>query len=481
MKVLFKILLSMSLLGGVSSTFAAEIPTMTFATGFDSSSMLHRRFQVLYSDAFKRLGMEFKLINLPKDEALFKANLGIVDGDSSRVLELEHNPDYPNLIRVDVMIHRSFQVAFATNRRLKLANWEDIKTQNLTIAYPRGQIYTMTRLKEFQLPPSRILMGQSCEELLEWLHTGRVDLYLDNLANCWDSRQLDRFRSTQVLSVLGEDLVFPYLHKKHRNLAPRLAAALRASLADPSVHAQLAALEREAIERRGPLVEIQLYTPYDFEPFVQDRALQQGLIYDFQRYLNAMGDGLYYFSLQTTPRIPVKRLLKIRQSAIVPFVSQTWFNDESGQIFDWTVPLSPDETVIVSSRLNPINSLENSELKGKTLCGTIGLRRNDQLQKMIQDGFIKLTLTPTVGHCLTMLAHRRADFFVTGFMLVDYFLKQMALEQELHVSAPIRSFNRHILVTPKGTELLTWLNHKIEIMHKSETWQKILKTYHDVE
>jgi ABC-type amino acid transport substrate-binding protein len=475
MNILSSILLAVSLSWAVAQPIYAR-ETITFATGFESGTSLYRRFQLLYTDAFKRLGLDFKLISLPKDQALFSANMGRVDGDTSRILELEGHAEYTQLLRIDVITSRSHQVAFATNRRLKVHNWEDIKAQNLSVAYPRGHIYSILRVK--QLPAAKVHIVENCEQSMKLLQSGRVDLYIDNLDNCAELRRSTGFRSVQVAAILDENLSYPYIHKKHQKLIPKLTEALKASLADPVIHAQLTQLEQESIKAGGAITEVQLYTPYDFEPFVVNRAAHKGLIYDFQRHLNALGDGVYYFNVQTVPRIPSERLRKTPGIAIVPFVAPIWFNDEASQQFDWTLPLHEDQNVIVSSKSKPMDSLDPDRIKGKTICGSTGLMRDSAMQKLIDDEVIKQTLTQNTHQCLLMVAHQRADFYVSGRMLVDYFLQEPDLAQQLHISpTPIHHFARRILISPKGMDLLNWLNNRIEGMNKSKVWQSVMKSY----
>jgi hypothetical protein len=472
------LILSLSLWGRNQAVYAAGPQTITFVTGFNQESRLFRRFQILYGDAFRRLGMTFKLVSLPKDEALHQLNNGAFDGDTSRIIELEKDSDYANLIRIDVVVSRSHQAAFTVNRRLKIHNWNDLKAQKLTIAYPRGQVYGRTRVKTFKFPPGKVLTGEHCEQLLEWLLSGRVAVYLDSLENCSAWRRSKRYQSIQVAAVLDEDIHYPYLHKNHRELAPRLSTALKEALADPDIHAQLARLD-QLQSQATPIKEVQIFTPYDVEPFVIDRVTQEGIIYDFQRQLNAYGDGLYRFNVQAIARVPAERLLKMQSMAIVPYVAPAWFQDDKETNFDWTQSLLKDENVIVSSRTKPTDTLNPALIRGKTLCGSSGLKRLPEVEKLLETGILKLTESPNISHCLMMVANSRADLYISGHMLLNYFLHKPEFADQLHISPyPVDKFSRRILITPKGTELLSWLNERISGMNRSESWKKVLKAYH---
>jgi ABC-type amino acid transport substrate-binding protein len=476
---LLKMAIGVLLVAWMHPLAASDPPSVTFVTGYGQNTLLFRRFQLLYSDAFQRLGIHFKLISLPKDQALTSANLGIFDGDTSRVPELEGHADYVKLIRVDVIVNRSHHVAFTRNPRLRILNWDDIKAQNLRIAYPQGQFYASQQVKALQIPAAKVMTSPSCEELLKWVDSGRVDVYIDNLGNCWDTRHSGRYKTIRVAAILGEDINYPYVHNKHKGLVPRFTEALKASLDNPEVHAKLDHLEKESKAHQGAAIKVQLYTPYDFEPFILDRATEQGLIYDLQRYLNDFADGAYQFEVQSVPRIPVERLEKMRELAIVPFVAPSWLSDDKETLFDWTAPLLEDETLIVSPRKLALDSLQPEKLRGKTLCGSSTLRRDPSLQKILNEGLVKQTLVPDTAHCLQMLMYGRADFHVSGRMLLAYFMHKPELATQLYMSrSPIRHFSRRILITPKETQLLSWLNQKIEAFGKSSSWMNVLKAYH---
>jgi ABC-type amino acid transport substrate-binding protein len=101
------------------------------------------------------------------------------------------------------------------------------------------------------------------------------------------------------------------------------------------------------------------------------------------------------------------------------------------------------------------------------------------VQKLVSDGTVKQTLVPNTSHCLQMLVRGRADFYVSGRMLVAYFMQKPELATHLHMSSSIiRRFARRILITPKESELLGWLNQKIETLGKSQSWQNVMKSYY---
>ncbi|HYX32940.1 MAG TPA: transporter substrate-binding domain-containing protein [Oligoflexus sp.] len=224
---------------------------------------------------------------------------------------------------------------------------------------------------------------------------------------------------------------------------------------------------------------VELFTPYDFAPFVMDRAAQKGLIYDFQRELNRRGRGRYEFRLETVPRVPTERLLKMTQSAIVPFVAKDWFDDTDAAKFDWTRSQMEDANVIVSHRSKPLDSLESGKIRGKVVVITSGLRRDPDVEKLILDSVVSVHTATDFSLCLLMVARKRADFFVAGHFMVNYLIKQQHLEDQLYVSPkPLRVIERKTLVSPKGhPALLDWLNEQILDMEKSPDWQKLMAQF----
>src|SRR4030065_61214 len=77
-------------------------------------------------EAFRRAGVKLRLVKLPAERALVNANLGIGDGDLTRIAGLE--TQYPNLVRVPEKLVDWTFAAFSKDTTLP-ARWETIRTR----------------------------------------------------------------------------------------------------------------------------------------------------------------------------------------------------------------------------------------------------------------------------------------------------------------------------------------------------------------
>ena len=94
---LFLMTLLMSLCGFVF----AENQVITIAT--NNTPLDKKALQLIAQEAFRRVGLEPKLVSTPSERSLQLANQGDVDGEGLRIAGL--NAQYPNLIQVPEQSH----------------------------------------------------------------------------------------------------------------------------------------------------------------------------------------------------------------------------------------------------------------------------------------------------------------------------------------------------------------------------------------
>ena len=193
------------------------------------------RFSVLkFNEAFARLGYGFELHAFPSERALTESNAGRMDGEAGRIqFDAALAATYPNLVEVNEPTFFVTIGAYAADASIRLNGWTDLADKQLVIGYPRGIKVTERRLVGHV--DTKYLQGvNNIRQGLKMLRIGRIDVLVG--------------LKTSVESVLGEAAfvdsgivsagimevvpVFPYLHKKHYALAPRLAAVLKAMKKD---------------------------------------------------------------------------------------------------------------------------------------------------------------------------------------------------------------------------------------------------------
>ena len=180
---------------------------------------------VIAKEALRRIGVGLEIIKLPVERALINANAGIDDGDLNRIAGLEKA--YPNLVRVpEKMMDMDF-VAFTKHVEIQTDGWQALKPYSIAII--KGW-----KILENKIPgEATVTLAEDAEQLFRLLEKDRVDLVLysrwTGLA-CIKRHKLSRVRVLTPPLVTKE--MFMYLHKKHKHLVPKIAAALRAIKAE---------------------------------------------------------------------------------------------------------------------------------------------------------------------------------------------------------------------------------------------------------
>lgn len=206
------------------SAYAADAPTITVST--NNTPLDRQALQELSQEAFRRVGVDFKLVSLPSERSLHAANQGEVDGEGLRVAGL--SSQYPNLVQVpERYIGVSF-VAFAKDATIQLDNgWDSLKPYR--IAFITGW-----KMFEANARGARVVNKvDKPEQMFRMLDGGRIDLALytraDGIAL---ARSMGLASVAPLFPSLKEVDMYLYLNKKHEALAPRLAQALKDMKAD---------------------------------------------------------------------------------------------------------------------------------------------------------------------------------------------------------------------------------------------------------
>lgn len=193
----------------------------------------------LSNEAFRRIGVDFKLVTLPSERSLHSANLGEIDGEGLRVPGL--SAEYPNLVQVPERYVAISFVAFARDTTIRLdQGWESLRPYRL--AFIKGW-----KMFESNAGGARIVTRvDKAEQMFQMLEGGRIDLALYTRA---DGIALARAMGLASIAPLAPTLkdvdMYLYLHRKHEALVPKLAQALREMKADGTHARILAGLKAE--------------------------------------------------------------------------------------------------------------------------------------------------------------------------------------------------------------------------------------------
>jgi polar amino acid transport system substrate-binding protein len=200
----------------------------------------------IYAEAFKRMGVPWKPGFFPLARRAILVDEGAIDGDGARVYD--YLSSHPNLVRVEESVMEFGFGLFSANPKVALNRIEDLAASSYLVEYRRGIHLCETRLK--QIVPDKNLSNITTERQgLRKLLAGRTDLYCDLETVVEQALRSDEFRADgRIRKVIGigNSATYPYLHKKHAALAPRLAETLKQMKAEGLVERYRREAEREA-------------------------------------------------------------------------------------------------------------------------------------------------------------------------------------------------------------------------------------------
>ncbi len=204
------------------------------------ASLYTRLFDRIYTEALRRLGYTFKFKIVPPVRASVEANQGITDGEPGRLFE--HSDRYTNLIRIPESLVTVTFAAYATRADIKVDGWESIRKAGYQVDVMRG----LSFIKESGLDPKNISDLNDRSQAYPRLLSGRADVYVDVAFDFYPLMRSPQYKNATIheVCVLSRREAYGFLHKKHKDLVPRLAEVLR----DMKKEGRIEQLEREVQE-----------------------------------------------------------------------------------------------------------------------------------------------------------------------------------------------------------------------------------------
>ena len=176
-------------------------------------------YGALSRELFSRIGLDAKVIPLPSARSIINANEGIDDGVIARTPGMDKK--YKNLIMVPVPVVTFKFVAYSLNKKISVNGWDSFKPYS--VGYIRGwHIY------EKSLPTTKsVTVVNNAEQLFRLLMNKRTDLILfEYYRGSWWNKHLNA-NAHLIGSPIAEKDMYIYMHKKHKDLVPRMAQALK--------------------------------------------------------------------------------------------------------------------------------------------------------------------------------------------------------------------------------------------------------------
>lgn len=211
-----------------AQSVAAQPAPFVMSADQDATTFAGKWVWLIYTEAFRRLGRTFQLTANPMSRQSALANEGLVDGEVARVHG--YGAAFPNLVRVEEPVLDLVFSIYTANPTLRLQRLEDIAATTLNGEYRRGVGICENAMKQV-LPAERLSDVTTSEQGAKKLLAGRTDIYCDNdvsmLRVIHSPEIMDAATLRKVFSLGTAIPTYPYLHKKHADLAPRLAATLK--------------------------------------------------------------------------------------------------------------------------------------------------------------------------------------------------------------------------------------------------------------
>lgn len=189
--------------------------------------------RLAYEEAFRRLGIPLEVDVMPTLRVSAMVDAGAVDGQFMRVAA--YAGPHPDQVRVDEPIYEVGFAIWVNNPALTLQRLQDLTATSLIGVYRRGVELCERSLLPL-VPAERLSSVATENDGLRMLLTGRVDFFCENDASLQSALYSPEFKgvtSVRALLTFGDRIMlYPYLARKNAELAPRLAAVLKAMKAE---------------------------------------------------------------------------------------------------------------------------------------------------------------------------------------------------------------------------------------------------------
>ncbi len=181
----------------------------------------------IYTEAFRRLGVPMEVQAIPLQRMTEMLDRGEIDGDVGRVHA--HGAAHPELVRVEESMYDVVFGLYTLDPTIELNHVNDLAGKPWSATYVRGAAIC-ERLLRPQLPPESITTIVTDEQGMEMLALKRANFFCSANHTIADVASRERYRKLpppRLALSMGTIPLYPYLHRRHAALAPRLAAVLR--------------------------------------------------------------------------------------------------------------------------------------------------------------------------------------------------------------------------------------------------------------
>jgi len=214
MRLDLKIALALALLLQLPAARAQHSLVLASAVDFESKVS-----QAVLKEAYKQLGIQLTINELPAERALIESNAGHLDGEVNRMEGIDKS--YPNLLRVAVPLAIIEGVVFSKTVKFAVKGWESLRPYS---------IGTRIGLKfaEYGTAGMKVTKAVTIGRSLADLDAGQVDIVVASRQSGLAALAEMKLKGITVLEPpLAAIPLYHYLHKSHLALLPKITEALQ--------------------------------------------------------------------------------------------------------------------------------------------------------------------------------------------------------------------------------------------------------------
>ncbi|HAR35075.1 MAG TPA: ABC transporter substrate-binding protein [Desulfobacter sp.] len=204
---------------------------VVFAMNNLGSDIYKRAMELIYKEAFSRLGYTFAYNLYPLKRSLGESNAGRIDGECARGwLPPAVQKKYPNLIQVREPIWESRICVYSMNPDIRVNEWQDLKKyENIVIGFSKDGVYLERMIRQYGSNSQTFYGASNSTQGLRMLASKRIGIFLgveDAIGSILNEAE---FRQKNIYNAGSVDtlLLYPYLNKKYAHLAEPLASVLK--------------------------------------------------------------------------------------------------------------------------------------------------------------------------------------------------------------------------------------------------------------
>ena len=190
--------------------------------------------------AYGKLGIEIEFKLYPAGRALRVSNSGEEDGEAYRTIDFNHGES--NLIRVEVVIAKVEWWVYAKHLKFELEGVSSLKSYR--VSSRRGILVADKMLKNVR----KKQLVNTFFQTLATLNADRVDLALIPKWTALSILKKDPMDIYPLKPAIKIDKLYHFLHKKHRDLVPRITSILTVMEKKGEINRIWQAVEKQNLE-----------------------------------------------------------------------------------------------------------------------------------------------------------------------------------------------------------------------------------------